>query len=188
MCTVRTPARYRWYEFLADDTRILPMRRVLQAPVSRREDDDYLYMRRMLLQRHAWKARQATSRFSQQLCSWLEDVHDACDPFEAIVMRMGEIDGTNPNIADLAVEYNLTMPQLRRCFKRRTGLTPKQYQTRIRGQLAIELLLRGDSVQEAADKLGYFDTFHFTQAFQKLLHMRPTEFVEMMHAADGAGR
>ena len=188
MRSAETPLRYRWYEFLADDKTILPMRQVLRVPYVQREDDDYVFMRRMLLQTQPWKARQATLRFLRQLCTWLGDIDEPTDPFEAVVMRMAEIDGTNPNIADLAVEYGLTMPQLRRCFKRRTGLTPKQYQTRIRGQLAIELLLRGDSIQEAASKLGYFDTFHFSQAFYKLLHIRPNEFVDMVEKAGRGDR
>ena len=63
---------------------------------------------------------------------------------------------------------------LRRLFEARYGLTPKAFRTQYRMHLAQELLeLRGISVREVAEELGYSHPAHFSSAFKAYVGESP---------------
>jgi AraC-like DNA-binding protein len=63
----------------------------------------------------------------------------------------------------------------RRAFKRYTGLTPKQYQLRLRLRRAQQLLASSSmSIQEIADALGFDSAFHLSADFKLRTGQSPT--------------
>lgn len=184
-----TPLSFYWYEFISENTQILPLHTVFKQPLLRHEARDVGFIKSHLLKRTPWACRQATARFVGLLTQWLADIEAANqlpatdDMIERAIQRMNRVDGSSPNMADLAVEAGQHISSFNRIFKRRTGLTPKQFQTRVRNQLALELLLRGDAVGEVARKLGYFDSFHFSHAFSSNYRFPPSRVHDVVEEA-----
>lgn len=64
---------------------------------------------------------------------------------------------------------------LRRLFLRYTGETPKEYVLDARLELALSLLKQeGNSVGQVADRLNFFDLFHFSKAFKQKFGYAPS--------------
>ena len=79
-------------------------------------------------------------------------------------------------IQDLALHLGIERRRFAYLFERYTGLTPIRYLTEIRIRRAKELLRSGSTVSEAAEKVGYFDSFYFSRVFKKQTGMSPTEY------------
>ncbi|HHI2554955.1 TPA: helix-turn-helix transcriptional regulator [Klebsiella aerogenes] len=81
---------------------------------------------------------------------------------------------------DWTVEYMATRlhcseQHLRRLFLKYTRKTPKQYCLDARLNMALSLMNQGDhSVNQVADMLNFFDTFHFSKAFKKKFGFCPS--------------
>lgn len=184
--TTQVPFEFYWFEFITEQNHALPLNHVMNQPLLRNESRDFALIKSQLLKRSPWAGRRATARFAGLLTDWLANCEatDQLPPTEDLVeqaiQRMNRIDGSSPNMADLAAEAKQHMSTFNRNFKRSTGLTSKQYQTRVRNQLALELLLRGESVKDVADKLGYFDSFHFSHAFSSNYGFPPSHVHEVV--------
>lgn len=80
-------------------------------------------------------------------------------------------------VTDMADYCNLSSSQLRREFKKITGMAPKDYVDDIKIKSAIELL--GNSilpVKEIALQLGYTDPFHFSRRFKQITSYSPDNY------------
>lgn len=78
------------------------------------------------------------------------------------------------SIVKLAASYGFERSYLYRIFKRRYGIGPKEYLTRVRMEKAKWLLERGYSVAEAAYMLGYSDAFSFSKAYKNHYGVAPS--------------
>lgn len=189
MISLQTPLHFYWYEFIVEKNQIFPMHAVLKQPLLRHETRDVAFIKKHLLKRTPWACRCATARFVRLMTDWLAELEatDQLPPTEDLVeraiQRMNQVDGSSPNMAELAAEAGQHISSFNRIFKRRTGITPKQFQMRVRNQLALELLLRGDSVGDVADKLGYFNNFHFSHAFSSNYRFPPSRVLEVVEQA-----
>lgn len=96
----------------------------------------------------------------------------------AAVRAMIESRLTEPlPLTELATSAHTSPRQLTALFKRAYGLTPLQYQTRLRIATAQEMLCHtGTSVQEIAHSVGYENLSHFYRLFEHHAGMPPGRF------------
>jgi AraC-like DNA-binding protein len=81
------------------------------------------------------------------------------------------------NVTELAAEAGVTTSYFFYAFKRRTGCTPKDYFTRLRMQLACQLLENNRlNVKEVAGQLGYDDPLYFSRVFKSVNGIAPTNY------------
>ncbi len=73
----------------------------------------------------------------------------------------------------LAQEAGLSKFHLIRSFRMHTGLTPWQYQTCLRIELAKARLAAGNAPSRVAQELGFVDQSHFTRTFRSLVGTTP---------------
>lgn len=78
---------------------------------------------------------------------------------------------------ELAHESGLSKFHLVRAFKRRIGLPPHAYQTRLRVSHAMALLRAGRSISHAAYAAGFAAQSHLHRHFKRILGVTPGEFV-----------
>lgn len=79
-------------------------------------------------------------------------------------------------LADLAKLAHLSPRHLTREFKEHTGLTPLQYQQRLRLEKARQLLQnRNLTVERIAELCGFEDARHFRRLYRELLGVSPRE-------------
>lgn len=80
-------------------------------------------------------------------------------------------------IEELAELCHLSVSHFRRIFKEKTGQTPMQYRESIRIHWAKRFLLSDlFSLSEIAEKLGYYDLYHFSKCFKKQTHLSPGKY------------
>lgn len=83
---------------------------------------------------------------------------------------------TDIGIADLAELLDVTPNYLSALFHKQTGETFTHYLTKIRLTQAKTLLLEESlSIQEIAEKVGYYSTRHFTKKFKEFYGIYPSE-------------
>lgn len=81
-------------------------------------------------------------------------------------------------VARLAKLYHLSTRQFERHFILMYGQPPKKWLLNLRQKTAVELLLDGASIKEAAEALGYgSNTQHFARDFQKAFGYPPSDVV-----------
>lgn len=81
------------------------------------------------------------------------------------------------SIEDMAEYCNLSAIQFNRVFKKKAGLTPKNYIDNFKMQMAVEML--GDvsmPISEVSSKLGYLDQYHFSRRFKQLRGHSPQNY------------
>lgn len=78
-------------------------------------------------------------------------------------------------IDTLSAEFGFERSYLYRIFKKRYGIGPKEYLTRIRLENAKDLLTRGYSVAECAYMVGYSDAFSLSRAYKKCYGVPPSQ-------------
>ncbi len=61
-------------------------------------------------------------------------------------------------------------------FQTEFGETPRQYILKRRMEEARMLLENGRSVQQTAERLGFYDAFHFSKAFKRFWEVPPSDF------------
>jgi len=80
------------------------------------------------------------------------------------------------SLADLAAVAKMTVRNLSRIFKDATGLTPLQYQQRLRLEVAANLLSESElSIEEVAAKCGFEDGRHFRRLWHRYFGVPPSE-------------
>lgn len=81
-------------------------------------------------------------------------------------------------LEDLAWTAGLGKYQTLRAFSREFGLTPHAYLVQYRLNRARELMLRGDSLAEAAIASGFTDQSHMTRAFTRQFGLTPGRYLK----------
>ena len=92
--------------------------------------------------------------------------------------RLLEEEGRSvPPLPELARTLGVAYSSFRREFRRRTGLSPQQYQLRMRLQRVQRLLGSTDqSIKEIADRLGFSSPYHLSTAFSAHFGLAPSEW------------
>jgi transcriptional regulator GlxA family with amidase domain len=81
------------------------------------------------------------------------------------------------SVADIAVYTCLQPRTLLRRFTKATGMTPSEYQQRLRVTRARELLeFSQRSIDDIAASVGYDDAGRFRRMFQKIMGLTPSEY------------
>ena len=94
------------------------------------------------------------------------------------VRRYVEQLGTEPlSMQRLSHELGYSREHLTRTYFSSYGMTPKQYSTLCRMNLAQKRLLQGDRVYEVADALRFSSPFAFSKAFKAHFGVSPEQFV-----------
>ncbi|WP_199320180.1 GlxA family transcriptional regulator [Leptolyngbya sp. FACHB-261] len=79
------------------------------------------------------------------------------------------------SLAELAVVAKMSVRSFSRAFKEATGLTPVQYQQRLRLEVAATLLNNADlSIETVAARCGFEDTRHFRRLWQRHFGTTPS--------------
>ena len=79
----------------------------------------------------------------------------------------------NMSASDIADRFNYERSYLHRMFKKKYGMTVKQYMTTVRMTRAKRLLESGKSVVETAYETGYSNEFSFSKAFKQFYGATP---------------
>lgn len=82
----------------------------------------------------------------------------------------------NTTIKEIAAISSICISSLERLFKTCFGVTPNAYRNRIRIMHAKQLLLSGLTVEEVATAVGFYDSFHFSKTFKRLVGISPGEY------------
>jgi AraC-like DNA-binding protein len=91
--------------------------------------------------------------------------------------RLSEDFGRSAGLGALARELGISYPTLHRRFKNCTGLSPKQYRTKLRIARAEVLLASTElSIKEIAAALGYYSLFHFSAQFKAATGLPPSSW------------
>lgn len=78
-------------------------------------------------------------------------------------------------VSEMAEWMKCSEQYLRRLFMKYTGKSPKEYYLDARLELALSLLRQGSySVNQVADMLNFFDSFHFSKAFKQKFGYAPS--------------
>ena len=83
----------------------------------------------------------------------------------------------NLSLEVLASHARLNKFYALRLFKRETGLTPHEYQRRIRVGNAICMLRKGRAIVEVAHAMGFCDQSHLTRAIRQVTFLTPGQYV-----------
>ncbi|MCT2196356.1 AraC family transcriptional regulator [Paenibacillus sp. p3-SID1389] len=79
-------------------------------------------------------------------------------------------------IEELARNLGYHRAHLFSAFKARTGLSPKQYLTKVRIEKAKELLAGPLTIDQIASSVGFNDALYFSRQFKKSTGMSPSEY------------
>lgn len=80
------------------------------------------------------------------------------------------------SIGDIAKEFNYNVVYLSQLFKNETGLTLKDYITKVRINHAKELLSQNMQVDDVSVLVGYNNYPHFSRTFRKSVGMSPKQY------------
>lgn len=80
----------------------------------------------------------------------------------------------------LTASLNMSYENFRRRFARQAGVSPGKYRIQQRMQLACEMLVhKSVTVKQVSQELGFFDEFHFSKQFKKIIGMTPSKFYKL---------
>jgi AraC family transcriptional regulator len=87
------------------------------------------------------------------------------------------------SVAGVAKELNLSRSQCSKLFSKVYGLSPRQYVSRQKLNLAKELLVTTNlPMTDIAEKLGFHSASHFSRQFRRWTGQSPSEFTPKHHA------
>jgi PAS domain S-box-containing protein len=79
--------------------------------------------------------------------------------------------------SELAAKAKLSISQFERQFRRVFGVSPRQYLSRVRLEIACRKLAQTDeTVATIAGRCGFFDHAHFSRCFRKQMNVSPSEY------------
>ena len=85
----------------------------------------------------------------------------------------------NTSVSELARMCHLSVTYFRKIFKRYASLSPSEYQTSLKIDVAKRLLKSNFySVGEVAEKLGFDDAAYFTKVFKKSVGVTPSQYIK----------
>jgi len=153
-----------------------------------RQRSRYTFLLRSLLdginephRQELWQTNTITALFSLLLEEVLFETDSDTENADSLSDQLIAFLQTHYNrpitLDELSREYFLSVNQLIRVFRNRTGFTPYEYLKRYRLTKASELLAgTAMPVREVAQKVGYCNNAHFTSQFRMLYDMTPTEY------------
>jgi len=92
------------------------------------------------------------------------------------------IEGKMPSIQQLARDYSMSAPTLKRHFKQAFGTSIYNYYLTKKMEFAKEMLLKTKCVNEVSYALGYESVSHFTAIFKKFHGYCPSKIIMGKHA------
>ena len=111
--------------------------------------------------------------------AWVAD-GPVLDPHHGFVFRMArEIEKGYQDegiVEDVLSRVPVSADYAGRLFRKQFGVSPFRYLTRCRIRTAVDHLMAGSSVKEAARAAGYDDQLYFSRVFTKLQGMAPRAF------------
>lgn len=78
-------------------------------------------------------------------------------------------------IAEIGRQFDISPSYISRIFREKTGEKYIDFVTSTRMQKAMELLQKGASVKEAAEKVGYLSEKHFSKTFRRYFDCPPSQ-------------
>lgn len=116
-------------------------------------------------------------RFAAAEMPQLQERHLLSRHFLPIFEAAGKTPPAQLRVEELAATMRMTPSALSKSFRRRTGMTLKEYLTRLYLKRAGELLLYSDaSTKEIATTLGHPDPHYFYDTFKRLAGCTPTAY------------
>ena len=83
------------------------------------------------------------------------------------------------NVTKIAERLNLDRTYFSTLFRRRMGVSPKQYLQQYRMEQALPMLRHGHSVTTTAQSVGYDDIYTFSKMFKQHFGVPPTHFEDI---------
>ena len=84
-------------------------------------------------------------------------------------------------VQEVASRTGLSYDNFRKLFSTHTGQSPGQFQKRRKIDYACACLYQAElSLKEIASELGFFDEFHFSKTFKKIVGCAPSEYRKKM--------
>ncbi len=158
------------------------MRRLRAYPLSS-EESTRLRQCELLLGKSAFRFRQFREEMLEAfdfLSGALErkERHSSCSPaVQKILQYVEEHYGERISLDQVAAAAFLSRSYASVLFKRETGEKFSDYLQRIRIEKACALLRDTSlSIQETADRTGFFDTAHFSRVFKEKMGVSPLEY------------
>jgi transcriptional regulator GlxA family with amidase domain len=114
---------------------------------------------------------------------------EAAARIEQSIAYMAQNLGRPLQVATLAAKASISPSHFFALFKRRIGLAPMDYFTRLRMDRACLLLETTSlSVKEVAAELGYEDPFYFSRVFKSVNRLAPSDYRLARRASAGTNR
>lgn len=195
VCRCKAPVVQHFVHFDIPVLSPIDSKRLFPGPITLPESEPYLSLGNL------WRssmdegacpqisANSFTHAFVEAVCAYLVSSLDAAgiqilserlQPDSRITKVINEIEahiGSELTLASLAERANLSRDHLIRLFRRKLGLTPKQYILDLRIKKAARLLNSTRySIEQIAEELGFSDRYHFTRAFNQSMGINPGEY------------
>ena len=105
------------------------------------------------------------------------EIHPDQNIVEKAVNYINEHFADDIDISVLAQKFNCSEGHFYRLFKKRIGLTPVSYISKVRMQNAAQWLMRSDlKISQISNLVGYHDQFYFSRIFRKTAGLSPKEY------------
>jgi len=171
-----------WFEFSSGGSLNAPMNQILTVgnPLESNNALEQLY--RELRSERTDQRRLASSTFSMVLHRWIADWHGEYTIAQKALAIYAAIDRIHQDIyrpwrvSELARESGMSLRSFGEAFAKATGMSPKLFLTRLRLEMASELLRLGVlNVSEAAHQFGFSSPYHFSNAYLSHFGHRPSQ-------------
>ncbi len=98
------------------------------------------------------------------------------DPIAYTIEQLSLTHGMAPTVNEIAYHLNMSPSNLIGIFKKKTGLTPKEYQKQLKLRLALNAL-KYKSVSEVCYDLGFENVSYFIKIFKEIYGITPKQYV-----------
>ena len=113
------------------------------------------------------------SAFAYELAHGLSLSHEAADTLSRLRRYVRYHYMEEITVDELSRAFGFERSYLYRCFKKKYGISLKEYITEVRMRHAREFLSDGRHVGETARLVGYADEFNFSRAYKKYYNKSP---------------
>jgi len=169
------PWYYIFIGFTTDSELPIPLNDTIHCPKALKIFNDMKYCEKNYLGRSAYLSARLWDLFALLLENSKEDVdviEKATDCIHAEYM-------TDLTVEKLAMRLNLDRSYFSTLFKKKTGMSPKQYLFNYRMNVASSLLIHEKkSISVTAYSVGYTDIFNFSKMFKKHFGLSPRDYIK----------
>ena len=173
--------QFWWFEFSGQSDE-LPLYQVMS--VDTQADDESLveFCFDKIRSLDIYAASAASACFALMLFRWLASTdHEYSNNthehriVERVVNYMHQNIVKPQGAADWAKTASLSPRRLRDIFKSVTGKSPKGHYDALRLKMALDMLVRGNTIEATAWQLCFSSRYHFTNAFRKYYGVSPSK-------------